>query len=255
MDAAPLVVQEATASQEMIEAVQRIGRAHSLHVDIIGILANLTRYMLIGYVTPPEAFQELQSAGVAEQEARQILNELNQSVFMPLHDRIRQGGAMPASSRTQAPPPPPPRYGPPAPPIPQQMSPPPPLPRPTPSPRMYEPIRPASLRTSSLNPQSLPSPQWHESAPPRGESPLPPKHILPTPGTPIFHRPMPPSPAQPMPPTNLPTGAPRMPAPRAQGDYDLPPLSRPIPPPISSVPDGETPHTRYPSDPYREQAE
>ncbi|MDP2594197.1 MAG: hypothetical protein Q8P36_02570, partial [bacterium] len=163
MDAAPLVVQETAASQEMIEAVQRIGRAHSLHVDLIGILANLTRYMLIGHVTPPEAFQELQSAGVAEQEARQILNEVNQSVFMPLHDRMRRGGAMPANSRTQAPPP---RYGPPAPPAPRptqppptpsQYVPPPPLPRPALSPRMYEP------------------------------SPLPPRHILPTPGTPVFH--------------------------------------------------------------------
>ncbi|MDO8407734.1 MAG: hypothetical protein Q7S95_00655 [bacterium] len=238
MDAAPPVVQDAAASQETIEAVQRIGRAHSLHVDLVGILANLTRYMLIGYVTPPEALQELQSAGVAEQEARQILNELNQSVFMPLHDRIRQGGAMPAGSRAQTLPLPPPRYGSPAP----------------PAPRMYGPP------TSPVGPQAPPPPQATDGHGTQGTAPpLPPRHVLPSPGMPIFHRPMPPSPAQPMAPTNLPTGIPPAPpAPRpapAESFYEFPPLARPVPPPISSVPDGATPHTRYPSDPYREPAE
>ncbi|MDP2593832.1 MAG: hypothetical protein Q8P36_00625, partial [bacterium] len=59
-------------------------------------------------------------------------------------------------------------------------------------------------------------------------------------------------------PMNLPTGIPLPPAPRpapAESFYEFPPLARPVPPPLSSIPDGNTPHTRYPSDPYREQPE
>ncbi len=240
MDAAPTLVQEAAADSHTNEIVEQIGHTHGLHVDVIGLLADLTRYMLIGYVTPPDALQELQSAGVAEQEARQILNELNQEVFIPLHDRIRRGGAgRPSVLRPAAmpqrygppasppPPPPPPRYGPPAPPPlppPSQIYVPPP-PRPTPSPRMYEPPIP------------------------RPTSSLPPRHILPTPGTPIFRRPLPPSASwrttegTAMPPTNLPTGAPA----------PLPPRDEHAP--LSSEADPSIPHTRYSNDPYREQPE
>jgi len=162
---------EISSGEDTAIVVAQIGQKYGLHIDQIGILAELNRNMLLGLIGPEEFLKELVAAGVSDTDARQIMTEINQKIFVPLREQMRSGAgntqpvksaeptkpAMPMPSEAtfrsptpanpQLPPRPPqinasvPRYIPPAPPTPpapqhfhlENKIPPPPTPSASPS--------------------------------------------------------------------------------------------------------------------------
>lgn len=92
MDAAPQIVQNAVASPMTQQMIEQIGKQYSLHIDVVGLLVKLTNYMLLGYIRPEDSFQELYAAKISEQQARQIIEDINQKIFVPLREEMRRGG-------------------------------------------------------------------------------------------------------------------------------------------------------------------
>ncbi len=253
-----------------------------LHVDQAAVLEREIILLLLGLQSPTEFAHALESEGRIEQATVQVIaHEINAQIFIPLRDEMRRGGgasmvspsAPPAAApRVQAPPPsygpPPPRPMPPPPPArPEQAFVPPPPPQSVPHislPPMMQgaPMRVPAPPAPQPQPASAPSRYDISYQPPRAAAPLPPRTVLPGASAPVFHNPMPPPRGVPSAPANLPTGAPPTPHAdpwAAQGTPgaefpELPPLARPqsASSPLSSEAQPTAPHTRYPSDPYRE---
>ncbi|MFZ3044051.1 MAG: hypothetical protein WA058_03010 [Minisyncoccia bacterium] len=89
MDAAPQIVQDAVTSPATQQVLDELGRRYSLHIDVVGLLVKLTSYMLLGYAKPEDSLQELRTAGISETQARQIIDDINKRIFVPLRERVR----------------------------------------------------------------------------------------------------------------------------------------------------------------------
>lgn len=88
MAAAPQIVQDAVTNAATEQTLNQISKQYNLHVDVAGLLEKLTRYMLIGYTSPEEFLRELLSARVADKDARQIMTDINQKIFVPLRAKM-----------------------------------------------------------------------------------------------------------------------------------------------------------------------
>ena len=268
---APAPVRAFITAGDWTPIITQIGGTYQLHIDQIGIIAQLNTQMLLGLVSPSQFLGGLLVAGIPEPEAREIMKEINEKIFMPLQEEMRKNPAVagqeparplnaPLGASGARPPvvlAPPPSYGPPAPPRPTLPPPPPVQVRPAP------PMPPAPVGQIRTAESDLASAIAHAKEHPPTAAPLPPRGALPgtaarAPGQPIYHHPLPTPPEGPgqrgETPPNLPTGA----APYAGGTSteefpSLPPLVKPPTAPLSSTPeDAIPPHTRYPNDPYRE---
>lgn len=135
------VREELTQGEKIPTAIAGIGKKQSLRIDQIGLLAELNRNMLLGLIDPPGFLQEMLAAGIPHKDAREIMSEINQKIFVPLREEIQKGTA-PASPKalqgTAQPPKPPapprptgpwPRQPQPSMPRPQVFAPPPQSPR------------------------------------------------------------------------------------------------------------------------------
>ena len=245
----PLPVREYMADPDLLgKTLIEIRDTHGLHIDVAGALNELVNQMLLGLVSPSQFLGGLLMSGIPEPEAREIMKEINEKIFMPLQEEMRKGPA----AATQEPARPvsalQPSYNPPPPP-PVQVRP------------AQPPVPPAPVGQMRTAESDLASAIAHAREHPPA-APLPPRGALPgasarAPGQPIFHHPLPTRPSQSLTPTNLPTGA----APYGGGTSteefpSLPPLVKPPTAPLSSTPeDAIPPHTRYPNDPYREPVE
>jgi hypothetical protein len=206
MNRAPQAVQDIVSDERTTSTIADIGMQRQLHIDQIGMLAELNTQMLLGLLNPSQFLGELLAMGIAEPDARQIMSEINEKVFKPLQGQMRKSppvppapaparmppppGNAPAPPSPVTPPPPPPRPAAPPPPPrpPVQARPPislPPRP-PVPPPRPPEPAR------SESRPAPPPREEPRERAPVRAAAPLPPRAVLPGTGVPVYHHPMPP---------------------------------------------------------------
>ncbi len=238
MDAAPKMVQDAVTNPVTQQVLSEISGRYALHIDVSGLLEKLTSYTLIGYIGPQDFFRELQASGVSEKEAREIMDEINKKIFMPLRDAERKEAP---EAMTPAP-------------APKPVSAPRPAVPSTPSslpPRAVLPTRPVinlleDHEEPSIHFPPLPSviPQVAAPAPvsalaqasiPRSEAIVQPQNLpgsfppVPVPETATSHEPVAPAPA--------PAPAPLTPA--------KPVVAQPV---VPSVP----PITSYSVDPYRE---
>lgn len=93
IDSAPEMVRETLRSADTSKAIAAIGTAHRLHLDQIGSLAQINRNLLIGLVDPSEMYGELVGIGVSPDEAKLIMGEINQKIFVPLREAMRAGSA------------------------------------------------------------------------------------------------------------------------------------------------------------------
>ena len=91
MDETPLPIQQAIESKSTIAIISGLGTRLGLHIDIIAKIAALNVQMLLGLVSPEEFLKELIAAGVSDADARQIMTEINQKIFVPLREQIRNG--------------------------------------------------------------------------------------------------------------------------------------------------------------------
>lgn len=88
MAAAPQIVQDAVTSPATQQVLGGLSKQYSLHIDVSGLLEKLTSYMLLGYVSPEQFLQEMRAAGVLDQQARQIVDEINKKIFVPLRAQM-----------------------------------------------------------------------------------------------------------------------------------------------------------------------
>ena len=105
MDMAPLPVQQAVESNATAAIVSGLGIRLGLHIDVIGKIAALNVQMLLGLVNPQGFLQELIVAGVPDKDAREIMTEINQKIFVPLREEMRRGTtAAPEPAKPATPP-------------------------------------------------------------------------------------------------------------------------------------------------------
>jgi hypothetical protein len=104
---APVPIRERIENVQTALTVAEIGQRFNLHIDQIGTIAELNRNMLLGLVNPQEFLNELIAAKVPEKDAREIMTEINQKIFVPLREQMRNAPpteVKPPQKPTQIPP-------------------------------------------------------------------------------------------------------------------------------------------------------
>lgn len=91
LDGAPQPVQDVVTSPTTQAILEQIGKQFSLHIDVLDLLVKLTSYMLVGYARPDESLKELKAAGISDGQARQIIDEINKKIFIPLREKMQKG--------------------------------------------------------------------------------------------------------------------------------------------------------------------
>lgn len=87
---APIPIRGRIEDVQTALIIAEIGQRFNLHIDQIGTIAELNRNMLLGLVNPQEFLNELIAAKVPEKDAREIMTEINQKIFMPLREEMRK---------------------------------------------------------------------------------------------------------------------------------------------------------------------
>lgn len=87
---APETIQETFNSEDTARVIDDIRTKYRLHVDTAGTIGYEVGYLLLGLRSPAEFFGNLMLSGTDEQTARGIMEEINQRIFIPLNQRVRQ---------------------------------------------------------------------------------------------------------------------------------------------------------------------
>ncbi len=87
----PPLVQEAFGSQATAEIITTIGKKYNLHIDVIGVLGREVGLLLLGFIDPVTFLRELMGARISEVDAKTIVTEVNQDIFLPLQKKIQSG--------------------------------------------------------------------------------------------------------------------------------------------------------------------
>jgi hypothetical protein len=85
----PFVLREYIADDDLTTITEQVGKEHQLHVDTIGALYRETTNMLLGLINPTQFVGELKSVGVPEESIGAIVQELNEKVFIPLREKMK----------------------------------------------------------------------------------------------------------------------------------------------------------------------
>lgn len=101
---APIQIREALSAETTISTITSIATNLKLHVDQIGLIAELNVQMLLGLVNPQEFLNELIAAKVPEKDAKEIMTEINQKIFVPLREQMRKGPVAPTEPTAPTPP-------------------------------------------------------------------------------------------------------------------------------------------------------
>ena len=98
---APREVREYLESgDEFVSIITELGRRFSLHIDQMGVVSGLVRNSLIGLLNPQEFLQELITAGIQDAQARQVMDEINKKIFLPLYEKMRSASTTPPAKST-----------------------------------------------------------------------------------------------------------------------------------------------------------
>ncbi|MBI2025721.1 hypothetical protein HYT04_02970 [Candidatus Kaiserbacteria bacterium] len=100
---APQMIKDTVDSARTVSIIVEIGKKHNLHIDVFGKLAQINSYMLLGLATPQDLLQELVASGVLDKDAREIMNEINQKIFVPLREEMRRGGKVEETAKSAPP--------------------------------------------------------------------------------------------------------------------------------------------------------
>lgn len=123
---APDIVRATFSSEETTQIVVDTAKHYQLHVDQAGALGKNLGYLLLGLLEPNAFIAQLTAAGIPDAQARQITAEVNQKIFVPLREKLKQQSSTPSSSpapiKTSPPPVKTPPTPPPPPPPPQRQS-------------------------------------------------------------------------------------------------------------------------------------
>lgn len=88
------------AGEELGIATEQIGSAHGLHIDAIGVLAEILTRTLLGLLSPQELPAALtNSLGIDSTKANAILSSTNDQIFIPLQKKVREAADREAQER------------------------------------------------------------------------------------------------------------------------------------------------------------
>lgn len=165
-----LIQDELSSGEDTAVVLAQMGQRYKLHIDQIGILAELNRNMLLGLVGPEEFLKELIAAGVSDKDAREIMTEINQKIFVPLRKEEEKGSMIATEVR------PSPEF--------PKVEPQRPVPVPTPPASASQPASHFNLQNKIPVPQPIspaPKKDWSNLPPAPMKGTLPPKVFLPRP--------------------------------------------------------------------------
>lgn len=93
MRSLPPIVRAFLARKKHIPVVKQLALKYKLRVDQTGVLERETAFVLIGLDEPAEFMQSLvEQAQVSQQVAENILQDINNQIFVPLRDQMRAAG-------------------------------------------------------------------------------------------------------------------------------------------------------------------
>lgn len=86
----PRPIRDFLIDEEFNTIIQDVGHKYQLHVDTMGVLSEIVTQMLLGLLNPVLALDNMKNSGVPLDTARLIITDLNQKVFIPLRNRVRE---------------------------------------------------------------------------------------------------------------------------------------------------------------------
>lgn len=88
-NALPVSVQEALASAKTGERLRRIGTRHDLHIDQLGILNNITGFVILGFLERSEYLPTLiEELNISRESAGAILEDVNTEILAPIRTSL-----------------------------------------------------------------------------------------------------------------------------------------------------------------------
>jgi hypothetical protein len=91
----PYPIREYIAEDGLSDITQQIGTQYGLHVDTVGALYREVTNMLLGLMSPEQFVGELKSVGIPAASIGPITQELNQKIFIPLHEKMQKASETP----------------------------------------------------------------------------------------------------------------------------------------------------------------
>jgi hypothetical protein len=91
----PPTVKQAIDAVETADLIQTISEAHKLHIDQMGEFSNQIGLVMLGVVKPQEFIPNLrEKLKIGDEEARKIALEVNEQIFNPIRESLKQVHAM-----------------------------------------------------------------------------------------------------------------------------------------------------------------
>ena len=87
--AAPAPIRVAFSSEDTVRILMSLQARHKLHVDVAGLLGKHVGYLLLGLMSPMEFLGALIESGVSAEVAKDIVNEINEQIFIPLRSKMQ----------------------------------------------------------------------------------------------------------------------------------------------------------------------
>ncbi len=89
---APEIVRAVYDADSTVQTIVELQTKYKLHVDEAGLIGTGIGNMLLGLTNPQEFLDELIATKIPESDAKQIMAEINQKIFVPLHEQMRKVG-------------------------------------------------------------------------------------------------------------------------------------------------------------------
>ncbi|MDP3734814.1 MAG: hypothetical protein Q8R39_00070 [bacterium] len=87
----PTNVRETLTSVHVEERLMAIGRAHKLHLDILGELADETGLVMLGLTHPRNYVEHLsERLGISREDATALARDVNEQIFSPIREALKR---------------------------------------------------------------------------------------------------------------------------------------------------------------------
>ena len=91
----PREIKSVLDSEENADKIYELGNKYKLHIDKIGLLSQEINLVMFGVVKPQEFIPNLrEKLKISDEEARVIAKEVNEQIFNPIRESLKQVHAM-----------------------------------------------------------------------------------------------------------------------------------------------------------------
>jgi len=99
----PKEVKAVLDSEENTDRIYDLGNKNKLHIDKIGLLNQEINLVMLGMVKPQEFVPNLrEKLKIGDEEARQLAMEVNEQIFAPIRESLKQVHAMGEAEKKEA---------------------------------------------------------------------------------------------------------------------------------------------------------